>query len=176
MMARRSLPFDFTRRGYRCNLDSDERHLVRRLIGEVSALLTSTVADDPKMKRLFPPAYLDDAEREAESDYQQYMREELVASRLDSILRVDTFLADEGTTQITAEDLDAFTAALNGVRLVLGTLLDVHDDADDDEHDDDRASLHSDVHDDEMNLYNYLSWLLESAVAARMKGWDSKDR
>jgi hypothetical protein len=56
---------------------------------------------------------------------------------------------------------------------VLGTLLDVHDDNDDnheaDNHDDNN-------HDDEMNLYNYLSWLLESAVAARMKGWDSKER
>ena len=168
MMARRNLPFDFTRRGYRCNLDSDERHLVRRLIGEVSALLTTTTANDPKMQRLFPPAYLDDAEREAESDYQQYMHEELVASRLDCIMRVDTFLAEEINTQITAEDLDAFTSALNGVRLVLGTLLDVHDD-NDDNHEDDN-------HDDEMNLYNYLSWLLESAVAARMKGWDSKER
>lgn len=139
---------------------------MRRLIGEVRELLTTTEADDPKMSRLFPPAYLDDAESEAESDYQQYMREELVASRLDSIIRVDQFLADEHRSEVTADDLDAFATALNGVRLVLGTLLGINDD------DDESAGRTAGPHHDEMNLYNYLSWLLESAVSARMKGWD----
>ena len=168
-MARRAVPFDFTRRGYRCNLDTDERFLVRRLIGEVRELLTGNLPDDPKMRRLFPPAYLDEAESEAQSDYQKYMHDELVASRLDCIMRVETFLAEEQNPHITAEDLDAFTSALNGVRLVLGTLLSI-DDEDDDYPDD------SGVHVNEMNLYNYLSWLLESAIAARMKGWEQKSQ
>lgn len=170
-MARRSVPFDFTRRGYRCNLDSDERFLVRRLIGEVRELLTGNLPDDPKMRRLFPPAYLDEAESEAQSDYQKYMHDELVASRLDCIMRVETFLADEQNASITAEDLDAFASALNGVRLVLGTLLGI-DDGDDDEIDPDNAGIHI----NEMNLYNYLSWLLESAISARMKGWELKSQ
>jgi hypothetical protein len=170
-MARRTVPFDFTRRGYRCNLDTDERFLVRRLIGEVRELLTGTLPDDPKMRRLFPPAYLDEAESEAQSDYQKYMHDELVASRLDCIMRVETFLAEEQNPQITAEDLDAFASALNGVRLVLGTLLSINDEDDDEDHPDD-----SGVHINEMNLYNYLSWLLESAIAARMKGWEQKSQ
>lgn len=163
-MARRSLPFEYSRRGYRCNLDPDERHLVRRLIGEVRELLSTTSADDPKMDRLFPPAYLDEADVEAQTEYQQFMRDELVASRLDAILRVDAFLAEDARTEVSAEDLDSFARALNSVRLVLGTLLGI----DDDEEDDGVVA-----HPNEMNLYNYLSWLLECAIAARMKGWDS---
>lgn len=164
-MARRSLPFEYSRRGYRCNLDPDERHLVRRLIGEVRELLSTTSADDPKMDRLFPPAYLDEADAEAQTEYQQFMREELVASRLDAILRVDAFLAEDARTEVSAEDLDSFARALNSVRLVLGTLLGI----DDDDEEDDGVVAHP----NEMNLYNYLSWLLECAIAARMKGWDS---
>lgn len=172
----RKAPFEFGRRGYRCNLNSEERRLVRRLIGEVRELLTTTMPDDPKMSRLFPPAYLDAAESEAEIDYQQYMREELVASRLDSIGRVDHFLADEQQAEVTADDLDAFTAALNGVRLVLGTLLDISDDVGDGDDNGDDGNIHS-GHQNEMDLYNYLSWLLESAISARMKGWDlNRDR
>lgn len=163
----RKAPFEHGRKGYRCNLDADERHLVRRLIGEVRELLATTEPDDPKMSRLFPPAYLDESESEAESDYQQFMRDELVASRLDSIMRVDQFLADEQQQTITADDLDAFASTLNGVRLVLGSLLDINDD--DDSVDDDE---NYDLHPNEMNLYNYLSWLLESAMSARMRGWD----
>jgi hypothetical protein len=170
-MARRAVPFDFTRRGYRCNLDTDERFLVRRLIGEVRELLTGNLPDDPKMRRLFPPAYLDEAESEAQSDYQKYMHDELVASRLDCIMRVETFLADEHNPQISADDLDAFASALNGVRLVLGTLLSIDDEDDDEDLPDD-----SGLHINEMNLYNYLSWLLESAIAARMKGWEQKSQ
>lgn len=176
-MPRRPLPFEYTRRGYRCNLDVDERRLVRRLIGEISELLTTTTPEDPKMERLFPPAYLDDADGDAQTEYQHFMRDELVASRLDTIMRVETLLADDRTDTITAGELDAFATALNSVRLVLGTLLGVDDrpeDDDDDAHPDDAHP--NDAHPNEMNLYNYLSWLLECAVAARMKGWDSEQR
>ncbi|MGA0879568.1 MAG: DUF2017 family protein [Ilumatobacteraceae bacterium] len=169
-MARRSLPFEFTRRGYRCNLDPDERHLLRRLIGEVRELLSTTTADDAKMSRLFPPAYLDDVDTEAQSEYEHFMRDELVASRLEAIMRVDEFLAEEGTSEVSAEDLDAFSRSLNSVRLVLGTLLDI------DGQDDDESPAGNVGHPNEMNLYNYLSWLLECAIAARMKGWDSEHR
>jgi len=170
-MPRRSLPFDHSRQGYRCNLDLDERRLVRRLIGEISELLTTTTPEDPKMERLFPPAYLDDADGDAQTEYQHFMRDELVASRLDTIMRVETLLADDSTDTITAGELDAFATALNSVRLVLGTLLGV-----DDRPDDEDVAHPDDAHPNETNLYNYLSWLLECAVAARMKGWDSEHR
>ena len=90
-MARRRPPFEAVTNGYRINLDEEERHFVRRLVGEIRELLTSVPVGDPKMTRLFPPAYTnaDGEDTNAETEYQRLMREELVASRLDSIGRID---------------------------------------------------------------------------------------
>ncbi|MBJ7426172.1 MAG: hypothetical protein JHD22_04470, partial [Ilumatobacteraceae bacterium] len=81
-MARIKPPFAATKKGFSFNLGPEERHVVRRLIGEVGELLKTSVADDPKMARLFPPAY--SADEEAETEYQRLMRDELVTSRLHS--------------------------------------------------------------------------------------------
>ncbi|NDH46830.1 MAG: hypothetical protein EBX99_03075 [Acidimicrobiia bacterium] len=88
-MARRKPPFENGRNGYIINLDDDERHFIRRLVGEVRELLTSMPVGDPKMARLFPPAYTHSTgeDADAETEYQRLMRDELVASRLDSIGR-----------------------------------------------------------------------------------------
>ena len=163
-------PFQRDRGGISVNLSADERHLVRRLLGEVRELLTQSPDSsdvsgnvsgaDPKMVRLFPPAYTDDDDASAE--FSRLMRDELVTSRLAAIDRADEFLADEQRTTVTSDELDAFAMSLNGVRLVLGTLLDVgeDDDSDDVSADDPRAA--------QFGLYNFLSWLVDSAVSALM--------
>lgn len=159
-------PFQRDRGGISVTLSADERHLVRRLLGEVRELLTESPDPDdpsridPKMMRLFPPAYSDDDE--ASTEYSRLMRDELVTSRLAAIELADEFLADEQRTTVTSDELDAFAMSLNGVRLVLGTLLDVgeEDDLDDVSADDPRAA--------ETGLYNFLSWLVDSAVSALM--------
>mgnify|MGYP003347897769 CR=1 FL=1 len=159
-MIRRRAPFEPNRRGtgIAVHLGDDERHLLRRLLGEVRQLLTTTSPDDPKMNRLFPPAYGDDSEANAE--YSRLMRDELVTSRVQTISDVDEFLADSARTTVTADELERFTMALNSVRLVLGTLLDIDDDDD----------LEPPVPDDplaaESALYHFLSWILDSAVDA----------
>lgn len=162
-MARRRPPFETRGHGYVINLDDDERHFVRRLVGEVRELLTSVPVGDPKMARLFPPAYThaEGEDSEAEAEYQRLMREELVASRLDAIGRIDELLGDSSTNTMTADQLNAFVVSLNGVRLILGTILGITEDEDDDP-DSPLA--------DEMAMYNYLSWLLDSAVTALMQG------
>lgn len=106
------------------------------------------------MQRLFPPAYTDDAEGEA--DYQRLMREELVASRLSSIEIVDTILQDDESRTLSNVEVDAFAQNLNAVRLILGTLLNVGED------DDDAESP-------EMALYQFLSWLVDCAITALMR-------
>ena len=165
-MARRRPPFEAATNGYRINLDDEERHFVRRLVGEVRELLTSMPVGDPKMARLFPPAYSNAGgeDADAEAEYQRLMRDELVASRLDSIGRIDELLADASTTTMTADQLNAFVVSLNSVRLILGTILGVTDE-DDDEEDDPASPLAA-----EMAMYNFLSWLLDSAVTALMQG------
>lgn len=157
-MFRRQPPFHRGRRGIAVNLSAEERQLVRRLLGEVRELLTTSPADDPKMRRLFPPAYSDDAE--ASGEFARLMRDELVTSRVAAIERAEEFLADDHRTTVTPDELDAFAMSLNGVRLVLGTLLDVGEDDDLDELSAD------DPHAAEHGLYNFLSWLVDSAVTA----------
>ncbi len=98
------------------------------------------------------------------------MRDELVASRLAGILTVKEVLAGEAkpgkskpdkgkTVTFTEDQLVAFMQALNSVRLVLGTMLNITDDDDDGDELGDDAPLVP-----EFQLYSYLSWVLDSAV------------
>lgn len=156
-MARPKPPFSPSKKGFKINLDADERDLLRRLLGELSELLTTAPIGDPRMARLFPPAYFDD--EVADTEYQRLMREELVASRLHSIATVDEFLSDSTVKDLTFAQLDAFCAALNAVRLILGTLLDVGED-------DNEAVDFDDPRQADLALYNFLSWLLDRAISA----------
>ena len=115
-------------------------------------------SDDPRLVRMFPPAYhlADDAEADAE--YQRLMREELVASRLSGISTVNAAL--QSPEPVDEESMVAFVQAINGLRLVLGTMLDVSEDLDPDDIDDDDPLA------GEHHLYNFLSWLLDWAVRA----------
>jgi hypothetical protein len=143
------------RNGYVLRIAPQERALVIRLLGELSELLNSP-AEQPATARLFPVVHPDDAEREAE--YQRLMRDELVTSRLAGIESVIKVL--EGSAKkvtLSEEQLTSFMQAVNGVRLVLGTILDVSED-------DDVVEIEDHV--PEYQLYAYLSWLLDSAVIA----------
>jgi hypothetical protein len=88
------------------------------------------------------------------------MRDELVASRLAGIDIVTDVLERSGR-KVTLDEhqLVAFMQAVNGVRLVLGTLLDVTEDDELVEREDADTSP-------EYHLYGYLSWVLDSSVRA----------
>ena len=150
-------PIERVRNGFVFNIGNDERELVARLLTELSQLLMGE-SGDPRLIRIFPPAYhlADDAEADAE--YQRLMREELVASRLSGITTVNTAL--QGSGPVDEETMIAFIQAINGLRLVLGTMLDVDEDDDPDEIDEDDPLV------GEHHLYNFLSWLLDWAVRA----------
>lgn len=143
--------------GFVVSLGSDEAALVTRLIAELRALLTDPDPSDHAatlLARLFPVAYPDDEEMEAE--YQRLMRDELVQSRLAAFDIVDAALAD--STPIDEGRMIAFMQSVNSIRLVLGSILDVSDEPDGDE-------VTVGMEDSpEYALYGYLSWLLECAV------------
>lgn len=157
-------PVRLTSRGFVVKLGDQEAELVHRLLGELRGLLTT---DDPAAAaltgRLFPVAHPDDPEREAE--YQRLMRDELVTSRLASIDVVDEAL-DAGRP-LDEGQLTAFVQSVNALRLVLGTMLGILDDADDPDADPTVDPVPDDkVGTPEHHLYGYLSWLLEHAVRA----------
>ena len=147
-------PVEAVRGGWRINLDDEERNLLLRLMGELQALITGP-DDNELLRRLFPVAYPEDEEKEAE--YQRLMREELVASRLAAIESVSRtidpahakVLLDEGETI-------AFMQSINAIRLVLGSMLGITDDA--------SADAANETDTPEQHLYDFLSWLLEWTV------------
>lgn len=164
-MARRPFrpPVDRTRHGYRINLGDRERDVVRSLLGEMRGLLTGP-SDHPALRRVFPTAYHQAEDAERDDEYQRLMREELVASRLTGI---DTVMAAlDAEPPLTEAQMLAMMQALNGLRLVLGTVLDVSEDDDPDDVDDDHPMAA------EYRLYGFLSWLLEWTVRALSSGLD----
>ena len=109
---------------------------------------------DPALRRLFPPAY-GDPERERE--YRELTRSQLVSGR-ERALEVLESTVDRNS--LSPEEADAWLRALNDLRLVLGTALDVAEDLDWDAIDpgDRRAPSYA--------MYGYLSWIQEQLVEA----------
>jgi len=153
-------PVRRTASGYVIAVRPEEAALIARLAGELRELLTADGIDparDELLARLFPTAYPDDEELEAE--YQRLMREELVASRLAALDVVERAL-DTSANDRTLDDVGfaAFMQSVNSIRLILGTMLAVSDDPEADEV---VAGLEASP---EYALYSYLSWLLDQCV------------
>ena len=162
-----SLGFGFARRvkrnrngTYTLRLPEDERDLLRSLPAQLRALLTDTsagAAGDPALERLFPPAFsgeLDDTE-ERNAEYASLVRDDLRSQRLTAL---DVMESSVDRRTLEEPELVAWLGALNDLRLVFGTRLDVHEDMDDVEPDDPRAPAFA--------LYYYLTWLQEQVVHA----------
>ena len=75
------------------------------------------------MRRLRPPAYLDD--EEADAAYQLLAGEELRTSRQEAIASV---IGSLGQSRLTEEEVWSWMQAINALRLVVGTGLDISDD------------------------------------------------
>jgi Domain of unknown function (DUF2017) len=136
--------------GYLLNLSGDDREMLRQVAPEFARLLDDP--DQPILRRLFPPAYAEEADLEHQEEYRRLMQEDLVdRHRQELDLLVSTADADH----LTEEQLLAWSRALNSLRLVLGTLLDIGED------DEGRAPRTSDE-----ALYQWLSYLLGEAIDA----------
>ena len=143
------------RGGYELRLPQVERELVASLVAQLRGVLTAEdAAADPGTRRLFPSAYADDAARDAE--YRELVHDDLLASRLAALDVVD---ATVGSTRLDEEELLAWMGAVNDLRLVLGTRLDVSEETDFDVDP-------SDPEGQALAVYHYLSFLLESIVDA----------
>lgn len=137
------------------HLSEQDRRTMLGFVEQLEELLASNIAD-PRLRRLFPVAYHQDPERDAE--YQKYMHDELRESRAHSIEVVKQLLAE--TSPITESQLHGFMIVLNSLRLVLGTLLDVDETSDTDDIEENDPMY------GQAQLYGYLGWLLEWTVSA----------
>jgi Domain of unknown function (DUF2017) len=139
---------------FRFGLTEEERELLRHLLPQLRELVSASPgAHDDRVRRLFPTAYAQDPDHDAE--YQRLMRDDLVESRLSAIARVEESL---DATELTEAELLGWIQSVNAIRLVLGTLLDVSEDEQFEALADDDPDLHNHA------LYGYLSGLLDEMV------------
>jgi hypothetical protein len=143
-----------TREGdFRLRLPPAERGLLRCLPAELRELLAADPAD-PSLRRLFPPAYEDDAD---EAEYRRLMRADLVEGRRRALRVLQKSIDND---RLSPDEAEAWLTALNDLRLVLGTRLAVSE----------QTLLHRldsrEPRGRELALYAYLSGLQEELVAA----------
>jgi hypothetical protein len=90
--------------------------------------------DDPAGRRLFPSAYLDPTEEAAETEWKAMVHPDLMRQRLDALAAVAASLerstpqGDFMELELEPDDVQAWLAVLNDVRLVLGTRLGITED------------------------------------------------
>ena len=145
---------------FELRIPDGELEILRTLPPRLRALLTEGDArEDPAMKRLHPSAYLDDPDAAAEFD--GFVRDDLTARRMTSI---DTMARTIDADRLSEDELAAWLAAINDLRLVLGVRLAVTEESDPGEFADggERASSYA--------LYGYLSYLEEEIVEALSRG------
>lgn len=109
---------------------------------------------DPQLRRLYPTAYPDDPERDR--DYRSMVSDDLLAKRRKAL---DTLASTASATRLEKAELEAWMGAVNDLRLVLGTRLDVSEETDlevDPRHPEAAA----------LAVYGYLGYLLETIVDA----------
>lgn len=137
-------------------LDPALRETMGSLLGELDELVEAG-PDDPGLRRLSPPAYLDDPDKDAE--YQLLAGDELRSSRRAAI---EAVLGSLEAEVLTEEELWAWLQSLNALRLVVGTRLgiddDDHDHAIEVDPDDPAAPLWS--------IYHFGTWLQHSVIGA----------
>lgn len=141
-----------TRKGpdrYRVRLAARERDALATFVRQLRQLLTSEdPSSDPAMARLFPAAMPDDVMGNLE--YEQRHGHDLLLAKLEAL---DTVEASLDSTELSEVEVLAWLGALNSIRLVVGTRLDLtegsveRDFAEDDE----AAGL--------FEMYRYLTWL-----------------
>jgi hypothetical protein len=122
-------------------LEPGEAAVLTRLCEELTTLLDADGAGggdseqaDPVLERLFPRAYLDPTEEQAESEWQHFVHDDLVVGRRQAVQTVERSLADalvrRGRFELSLNDeqAQAWLAVINDARLALGTRLEVTED------------------------------------------------
>ena len=161
-------------------MDRQEAAVLRGLVGEVLRMLDdrtaarphdelveltglvtgpSTRPDDPVLARLLPDFSTDDAQ--LSGALRELHEPELIAAKNGAAAVVMQTLPEAGgRVELTATQADAWLAALNDVRLALGTALDVSEDMPDELPPDDPRSGH-------LGVYHWLTYVQDGLVQSR---------
>jgi len=134
--------------GVLLRLSREERALLVGLAAELRSQLEGEPSD-PSFRRLFPPAYEDEQDEQA---YRELAGGGLLDGRREALELIAVTAHED---RLSAEEADAWLRALNDLRLVLGTRLDVQE-----------GTLLDNPQTPELAVYGYLSWMQEQLVAA----------
>ena len=116
---------------------------------------STQISEDPALARLFPDGYSDD--EHASADFRRFTEQDLRAQKLAALTSVRDSLSDwTGKSSITAQQAQDWLKAINDLRLVLGTRLEITDEVETD-FEADEPGIH---------LYNYLTYLQGSLIDA----------
>ncbi len=122
--------------GLQATLPHDEIGLLRSLPAALRDHYSGGGDGDPVHDRLFPRAYLDPTQEEAEREWQEMVHPELLRERLQA-LDVITGSLERGTdhrdrvrVELTPDETRAWLSVLNDARLALGTRLGITEDTD----------------------------------------------
>ena len=150
-------PVRRTRGGdFELRLPANERDVLRQLPQQLRALIEGEdPTTDTAVARLYPPASLDDPIRNLE--YERLAGDDLTSQRLASVARMEaTFDAQ----RLSEEDVLAWLAVLNDLRLVMGTRLEVTEETTESDF------AGRDPRGEAFGLYAYLTWLVDAIVRA----------
>ncbi len=132
-------------------LPQEERDLLGGLPAQAHALLD---AGDASVERLFPPAFADDPD--ADEEYRRLVGSSLRDGKLAAL---GELARTAGADRLTEAELESWLGALESLRLVVGTQLDITEES--------YGSFDpSDPDAPRLALYHWLSWLQEEVVQA----------
>jgi hypothetical protein len=137
---------------YRLRLPREERELLRSLLVQLRELLAT---EDPALRRLRPLAHPDDPELERR--YRELVGDELDRGRMRTL---STMAETVDAQRLDEEQMAAWLHAVNDLRLVLGTRLDVTEGLYEE------GLPEDDPRSPSLAIYAYLGWLQEQVVEA----------
>ncbi|MEI7592946.1 MAG: DUF2017 family protein [Actinomycetes bacterium] len=136
--------------GYRVNLGDVEQRVLRQSFFDLRILVNER---DASTRRLFPNAYVDQPQLEAE--YQQLVGDDLAQSQLAAIDQVEQSI--DGKV-VDRAGLEQWMRSINAIRLVIGTKLDISEDPERLKRNDPRFAAYQ--------LYDFLGHLLSWILSA----------
>jgi hypothetical protein len=136
-------------------LGAGERELLVELCRQSRALLeTEDPSSDPAVARLFPAAYQDDPLRNLE--YETNLGGTPRTGKLEAL---DTVMRTANATELSEEEFLSWMGVVNDLRLVLGTRIEVTEEATDEDFPVGGPR-------DAFQVYQFLGWLLQEMLSA----------
>jgi hypothetical protein len=139
---------------FELSIPPQEKELLRSLPGQLLDRLESGPGQ-PDLVRLFPIAYSQESNFKEEQEYRTLMGGDLLEAHREALRTMETTI---NADRLDEAQLTAWLRALNELRLVLGTRLDVTDEYIPPPATDPEASAFA--------LYSYLSWLQSQVIDA----------